>query len=263
MGVQQCQVEDWLRHIRLRVGDDARVIIVSTHCRTGGRIARINQHVLRRDFGPMIAGFHEVDSLVLDPTTSEMVGVAQLKELIARTAAGLEQMGMPLNRLWRAARDELLALPNPHLPYVHFAAVCARHRLDPIDTRTLTALFFTTLVTSSTMATMSASRTTSSSSPNGLSRPSASSSRTAPPKNWTASCPTPASKRYGTTTLRRRTTLRTPPLPLLPPPRAESDVSYRLEDGTASLVAQHVPQVRPQLLGCPKANQRPACAVSP
>src|SRR5258706_1060190 len=29
-GVQQCQVEDWLNMIRLRVGDEARVIIVST-----------------------------------------------------------------------------------------------------------------------------------------------------------------------------------------------------------------------------------------
>ncbi|MBI3168253.1 MAG: leucine-rich repeat domain-containing protein, partial [Chloroflexi bacterium] len=34
-GVQQGQVEDWLNMIRLRVGDDARVIIVSTHCKTG------------------------------------------------------------------------------------------------------------------------------------------------------------------------------------------------------------------------------------
>jgi internalin A len=51
MGVQQCQVEDWLRLIRLRVGSDARVIIVSTHCRMDESIARIDQPVLMRDFG--------------------------------------------------------------------------------------------------------------------------------------------------------------------------------------------------------------------
>jgi small GTP-binding protein len=55
MGVQQCQVEDWLKLIRLRVGDDAKVIIVSTHAKTGERIARIDQPVFRRDYGSMIA----------------------------------------------------------------------------------------------------------------------------------------------------------------------------------------------------------------
>jgi GTPase SAR1 family protein len=61
-GVQASQVEDWLKIIRLRVGDDARAIIVSTHCKTGERIARIDKPVLMRDFGSMIVGFHEVDS---------------------------------------------------------------------------------------------------------------------------------------------------------------------------------------------------------
>jgi GTPase SAR1 family protein len=60
-GVQQGQVEDWLNMIRLRVGDDARVIIVSTHCKTGERIARIDQPVFKQQYGDMIVGFHEVD----------------------------------------------------------------------------------------------------------------------------------------------------------------------------------------------------------
>ncbi|MBU0491848.1 MAG: hypothetical protein KKA73_15860 [Chloroflexi bacterium] len=88
-GVQQCQVEDWLKMIRLRVGNDARIIVVSTHCRTGQRIARIDKPVLQRDY-PMIADFCEVDSLVDDPATGEKVGVAELKALIAQTAQELE-----------------------------------------------------------------------------------------------------------------------------------------------------------------------------
>ena len=140
MGVQQCQVEDWLRLIRLRVGSDARVIIVSTHCRTGERIARIDRPVLERDFGDIIAGFHEVDSLVDDPETGEKVGIARLYELIAQAAGELEQMGMPFNRDWREARDELLQREETHIPYAEFAAVCARHGLDDISTRTLAEL---------------------------------------------------------------------------------------------------------------------------
>ena len=140
MGVQQGQVEDWLRLIRLRVGDDARVIIVSTHCRTGGRIARIDVPVLQRDFGPMIAGFHEVDSLVADPETGEKVGVKELKDLIANTAKDLEQMGMGFNRDWREARDELLDMAEARIAYGELAAVCRRHGLDPVATRTLAGL---------------------------------------------------------------------------------------------------------------------------
>ena len=139
-GVQQCQVEDWLKMIRLRVGDDARVIIVSTHCRTGERIARIDKPVLMRDFGTMIVGFHEVDSLVPDEETGEMVGVRELKELIAEAAKDLEQMGMEFNRDWREARDELLAMESPRISYAEFAAVCARHGLNAIATKTLADL---------------------------------------------------------------------------------------------------------------------------
>ncbi|MCP4549206.1 MAG: hypothetical protein GY835_22360, partial [bacterium] len=139
-GVQQCQVEDWLKLIRLRVGDDARVIIVSTHCRTGERIARIDKPVLERDFGSLIGGFHEVDSLVDDPETGDKVGIAALRDLIAAAAKDLEQMGMEFNRDWRKARDELLALGTPRITYREFAAVCERHGLDAMATRTLAVL---------------------------------------------------------------------------------------------------------------------------
>ncbi len=139
-GVQASQVEDWLKIIRLRVGDDARVIIVSTHCKTGGRIARIDKPVLIRDFGSMIVGFHEVDSLVDDPATGQKVGIAELKTMIADAAKNLEQMGMLFNRDWRVARDELLAMKEPCIAYPKFADVCVRHGLDDISTKTLATL---------------------------------------------------------------------------------------------------------------------------
>ena len=141
-GVLQCQVEDWLKMIRLRVGAEARVIIVSTHCRTGGRIARIDQPVLKRDFGEMIVGFHEVDSLVVDTQTGEMVGIVELKEKIADAAKDLPQMGMKFNRHWREARDELMALgeKKPLITYAQFNHICKTNSLDAIATRTLAIL---------------------------------------------------------------------------------------------------------------------------
>ncbi len=139
-GVQQGQVEDWLNMIRLRVGDDARVIIVSTHCKTGERIARIDQPVFKQQYGDMIVGFHEVDSLVPDPDTGEMVGIAELKKVIAEHAAKLEQMGMGFNRDWKAARDKLLARAEPRISYSTFGGVCAARGLSGIATETLAHL---------------------------------------------------------------------------------------------------------------------------
>ena len=139
-GVQQCQVEDWLNMIRLRVGDDACVIIVSTNSKSGEHIARIDKPVLQQQFGDMIVGFHEVDSLVLDETTGEMAGIAELKKMIAAESAKLEQMGMKFNRNWKAARDQMINHSEPRISYTAFGEVCASHGLSQIDTDTLAHL---------------------------------------------------------------------------------------------------------------------------
>lgn len=139
-GVQKGQVEDWLNMIRLRVGSNARVIIVSTHCKTGERIARIDKPVFLRDYPDMIIRFHEVDSLVPDQATGEMVGIAELKKIIAREAAQFEQMGVQFNRNWKAARDELINHPEPRISYGAFSKICANHGLSKIDTDTLAHL---------------------------------------------------------------------------------------------------------------------------
>ncbi len=139
-GVQQCQVEDWLNMIRLRVGNEARVIIVSTYSKSGEHLARIDQPVFKQQYGDMIVSFHEVDSLVPDEKTGEMVGIAELKKIIAEHAAQLEQMGMLFNNNWKTARDELLALSEPRISYATFSGICAKHGLSQIDTDTLAHL---------------------------------------------------------------------------------------------------------------------------
>ena len=246
-GVQASQVEDWLKIIRLRVGDDARVIIVSTHCKTGERIARIDKAVLMRDFGSMLVGFHEVDSLVDDPDTGEKVGIAKLKTMIADAAKNLEQMGMRFNRDWRAARDELLAMKDPCIAYAKFADVCAHHGLDDISTKTLATLMHDL----------------------GYVVYYGDDERL---KNDVVLQPEWLTKAIGFVLEDRKTQEMDG---ILPDQRLKEvwwdhpfkgeqkydpalypfflrlmekyDVSYRLENGTASLVAQHVPQVRPAL----------------
>jgi Leucine-rich repeat (LRR) protein len=135
LGVEQCDVEGWIKRIRLRVGDGAKILIVATHCRTGGRIARIDEGHLRREYRDNIAGFHEVDS-------KEGVGVDELRVLIAQTATGLPQMGEPFNVKWKAARDEVLGLQRstPHIRYADFEGICRRHGLVDGSVRTLADL---------------------------------------------------------------------------------------------------------------------------
>lgn len=262
MGVQQCQVEDWLKIIRLRVGDDARIILVSTHARTGQRIARIDKPVFLRDHGSMIVDFIEVDSLTPDPATGEPVGIAELKALIAQAATGLEHMGMPFNVRWRAARDELIELgeTQPRVSYSELAAACARHGLDATDAGVLARLMHDL----------------------GYVVYYGDDERL---KDDVVLQPEWLTKAIGFVLEDPGTQERDGVLPdshleevwlrhdFKGEPRYEPhlypfflrlmekyDVSYRLEDGTASLVAQHVPQVRPPLPWLPeeepKAGQR-------
>ena len=254
-GVQQGQVEDWLNMIRLRVGDEARVIIVSTHCKTGERIARIDQPVFKQQYGDMIVGFHEVDSLVPDESTGEMVGIAELKKVIAEHASKLEQMGMRFNLDWKAARDELLARPEPRISYTAFGEVCARHGLSQIDTDTLAHLMHDLgyIVHYSDDEKL---RDDVILKPEWLTkaigfvledRLTQDAEGILPDKRLSQvwhDHPFPNEPRYDPTLY-----------PFFLRLMEKYDVSYRLpEDRHASLVAQHVPQVRPDLPWLPEEN---------
>jgi len=260
MGVQQCQVEDWLKLIRLRVGDDAKVIIVSTHAKTGERIARIDQPVFRRDYGSMIVDFIEVDSLEPDPQNkNEKFGIAALKQLIADAAQKLEHMGMDFGKAWKEARDELIALgqTQPHVAYAQFAAVCEKHGLESIGTRTLAGIMHDL----------------------GYIVYYGDDERL---RNDVVLQPEWLTKAIGFVLEDRKTQEMDGILPdnrlrevLFDHPfknepkypnelypfflrlMEKYDVSYRLESGEASLVAQHVPQVRPALPWQPEEEHQP------
>ncbi|MEQ9623859.1 COR domain-containing protein [Coleofasciculus chthonoplastes] len=258
-GVQQCQVEDWLKLLQMRVGDEARVIIVSTYCQSGQHIARIDKPVLKRDFGDMIVGFHEVDSLVDDPATGEKVGIAQLKQIIAETAQNFDQMGVVLNKAWRESRDELLAIDKPRISYTKFTTVCATHGLNDIATKTLADLMHDLgyivyysederlqddVVLQPEWLTKAIGfvledRTTQNM--DGI----LSDNRLL--EVWW-NHPADGKTRYPSELY-----------PFFLRLMEKYDVSYRLEDGTASIVAQHVPQIRPNLPWLPEeepANNR-------
>lgn len=124
-------VESWCRRIRLRVADQARLILVATHSLE--RRAELDFGHLKSKFPQLVVDYFHVDS-----ETGE--GIAELRSAIARHAAELPQMGQLLNNNWRLARDEVLAHTEAHISRLAFERVCARHGLSEDSTATLAGL---------------------------------------------------------------------------------------------------------------------------
>ncbi|WP_432977721.1 COR domain-containing protein [Dactylosporangium sp. CA-233914] len=122
-GQEQNEVEGWLRRIRLRVGADAATVIVATH--VAERNPELNYPSLRREFPQMLLDQRGVDSETGD-------GIEDLKSIIAREAARLPQMGQVVSERWIAARDEILALGlvEPQITFDEFSSTCGRHNLS-------------------------------------------------------------------------------------------------------------------------------------
>ncbi|MCP4540322.1 MAG: hypothetical protein GY832_24555 [Chloroflexi bacterium] len=133
-GREENALEGWLERIRLRVGTDARVLIVATHCNE--RQPELDYPALEAKYGDILAGHCQVDN-------SDGTGIPELRVRIAQTVAGMEYVGTPFNRQWLAARDEILELDETHVTRAEFAAVCANHDLDETDARALTSILHT------------------------------------------------------------------------------------------------------------------------
>jgi internalin A len=133
-GQEQNEVEGWLRRIRLRVGPDAQVLIVATHC------AR-NQHPdldyphLQREFPHMLVGHFEVDNRTC-------YGIRELRDAIAEQVARLPQMGQKISFRWVAVRDEIAEMTQmqPQMSFLDFTALCQRHHVGDDETGTLATL---------------------------------------------------------------------------------------------------------------------------
>jgi internalin A len=119
-GHEQNDVEGWLRRVRLRVGQEAQVIIVSTHCEE--RSADLDYSYLAHIFSPMLVGHYEVDN-----KTGR--GVAELRTAIAEHVARLPQMGQLASPRWAATRDEVVARgkAEPQIDYHDFVKICYQH----------------------------------------------------------------------------------------------------------------------------------------
>lgn len=88
LGADQCCVNEWIKLVRNRAydetrpGDHPRILIVATHGGPKERRDHIDQEAVRKQFGNLIVGFHQVDSLTAE-------GIEELKQVIARAASDI------------------------------------------------------------------------------------------------------------------------------------------------------------------------------
>lgn len=132
-GQEQDEVDGWMRRIRLRVGGDARLLIVATHC--DERRPELDYSLLKRIFHGLLSGKFEVDN-------RSGHGICELRDGIAAESALLPQMGQLLSPRWVAARDDILSLARtaPQISYTDFCEVCRGHGVDGNEILTLAEL---------------------------------------------------------------------------------------------------------------------------
>jgi len=132
-GQEQNEVEGWLRRIRLRVGSEARALVVATHCDESR--PELDFPYLAQMFPELLVGQCEVDNRT-------GFGIPELRKRIFSEAVGLPQMGQLISRRWMAARDEIMvrAETDPQIPYGEFASICQRHDINDEEAVTLAEL---------------------------------------------------------------------------------------------------------------------------
>ena len=132
-GQEHDEVESWLRRIKLRVGHDARTMVVATHC--ADRLSTLDYRHLERAFPEMLVGNFEVDSRTED-------GFPEFREAIARQAARLPQIGQLISPRWVSAREEIQARAEaePQIWYDQFTEICERHEVTGPEIVTLARL---------------------------------------------------------------------------------------------------------------------------
>ena len=132
-GQEENAIEAWIRRIRLRIGDEARIIIVATHSEE--RNPELDYPGLKREFGDILLGHYRVDN-------RSSVGLKELREAIAREASKLPQMGELLSTSWVAAREAIArrAREETQIPQSALLEICRQHQLDEDESEAFASL---------------------------------------------------------------------------------------------------------------------------
>jgi internalin A len=133
-GQDENAIEGWIRRVKLRIGDTGKIILVATYG-AEGRNPELDFPYLKQKFGETL-----LESLNVDNETG--LGIDRLRQVIAKHAATLPQMGELFSGAWIGARDEILAQATEHayITWHELVDICNRHGLDSAERTTLVTL---------------------------------------------------------------------------------------------------------------------------
>ncbi|WP_346292191.1 leucine-rich repeat domain-containing protein [Sphaerothrix gracilis] len=128
-GPQQGFVKEWITLIKHRE-PDAKVLVVATHGGPGQRQPDIDRQELIDLFGSeTVVGFFHIDSKP-HPETQVCSGIAELRAAIAKAAATVDGMGRKVPTKWQHLRELLADSGKTYLPYKDVIALCKEHGLE-------------------------------------------------------------------------------------------------------------------------------------
>jgi Leucine-rich repeat (LRR) protein len=128
-GTQQGFVTEWIKLIQHRE-PQAKVLVVATHGGPGQRQADIDRQEILDQFGSyMVLGFFHIDSKP-NKKTKSCKGLAELKQAIGRVAASLPEVGRSVPAKWQRVREILQNSDNAYLTYKDVIAICAEQGID-------------------------------------------------------------------------------------------------------------------------------------
>lgn len=128
-GPQQGFVKDWIKLVKHRE-PDAKILVVATHGGPKERQPDIDRQEIWDLFGKdMVLDFLLVESKP-DEKTQERVGIDELRQAIARTAAALPEMGRTVPLRWEKARNALKETDAAYLPLEQVMKLCNDQKME-------------------------------------------------------------------------------------------------------------------------------------
>ena len=136
-GPEVCCVEDWIKMIKHRTYDEANpkerplIIVVATHGGPQERLAHIDEIKIRNQFGDLIVSFHHIDNRP-DTVTGERFGINNLKNVIARTAKGIQNVGRSVPASWKRVLDAVheRSQKDAYVKYAEFESLCDKQKVN-------------------------------------------------------------------------------------------------------------------------------------
>ena len=132
-GPQQGFVREWIKLVKHRE-PEAKILVVATHGGPGGRQPDIDRQELRDLFdAETVIDFFHVESKPDEP--GDRRGIAELKQEIARVAASLPEMGRTVPKRWQETREAIAQSGAAYLSLERVLKLCHEHDMPDYEAK--------------------------------------------------------------------------------------------------------------------------------